>query len=207
MRVAVRLISNEAADSIHLSCCRIHVLAFHFLESPAFRDNEGLVQLYALSCAFTDDIIREHRKRPIIDFFTVFVERTVMLAVTCVLKIHRSELAPYIDLVAGEKAYFAAIRVHRQTSLENDDIGARGFSILSQLWTSPNTFRKSNGRLESLDTHIRSRLSMSVVFDCFWWWREEFAGHTSPYLDESRRTSKHLRPVRWPSPPTDCDDL
>jgi transcriptional regulatory protein LEU3 len=25
---------------------------------------------------------------------------------------------------------------------------------------------------------------MSVVFDCFWWWRAEFGGQSNPYPDE-----------------------
>ena len=28
---------------------------------------------------------------------------------------------------------------------------------------------------------------MSIVFDCFWWWREEFAGQVSPYGDSSHQ--------------------
>ena len=111
-----------------------------------------------------------------------------MLAALSIFKIYRSKLGPFVDLSAGEKAYFSAIRFSRQASLENDDLEARGVSILSQLWTSQVVFQRSNGQVDSLGTRIRTRLSMSVVFDCFWWWKEEFAGQSSPYNEDAQGT-------------------
>lgn len=34
---------------------------------------------------------------------------------------------------------------------------------------------------------------MSIVFDCFWWWREEFAAQPSPYRDDSELHSTHAQ--------------
>jgi transcriptional regulatory protein LEU3 len=35
---------------------------------------------------------------------------------------------------------------------------------------------------------------MSVIFDCFWWWRAEFGGQSNPYQDqgESREINDAL---------------
>jgi hypothetical protein len=167
-------------------------LSFYFLDHLTSEHEEGLVQLYTLACNFFEDIMNQDTSTRVVELCMMFVERTVMLAAISILKIYRSKLAPFIDLNAGERAYFSAIRFLRQTSLENDDLGARGVSILSQLWTSQNVFRRPNGQHDSLATRIRSRLSMSVVFDCFWWWREEFAGQVSPYNEESRHASMFI---------------
>ena len=96
-------------------------------------------------------------------------------------------MVAFVDVDAGQKAYFAAILFFRKSSLESDDLCARAAGILTQLWTSNNVFKCSNGRIESLGTRIRSRLSMSIVFDCFWWWKEEFLGQASPYTDDSQQ--------------------
>ena len=103
------------------------------------------------------------------------------LAAFIILKVSRSCLAGRVDLRTGEKAYFTTIVSLRESSLENDDIYARGSMILKQLWTSTQVFRGPDGVVDGLSLRIRTRLSMSVVFDCFWWWREEFQGKISPY--------------------------
>ncbi|KAB5560325.1 hypothetical protein GE09DRAFT_962033 [Coniochaeta sp. 2T2.1] len=180
---------SDPKDVATLGCCRIHILAFYFLDHVTSQHEQGLVQLYTTACNFLEDATNQHLTTRLAELCTMFVERTVMLAALSVFKIYRSNLAPYIDVNAGEKAFFSAIRFCRQASLENDDLGARGVSILSQLWTSQNVFRRPNGQVDSLGTRIRTRLSMSVVFDCFWWWREEFAGQSSPYSEDARRMS------------------
>lgn len=113
-----------------------------------------------------------------------------MLAAFTILKIHRSELAPHLDLQAGEQAYFAAIFFAREESLQNNDLSARAASILGQLWNSQSIFKNKNGTVDSLTSRISSRLSMSTLFDCLWWWRQEFGGLGNPY--ENRQQSKIL---------------
>ncbi|CAM1507621.1 Fc.00g072620.m01.CDS01 [Cosmosporella sp. VM-42] len=176
----------SAMNTIYLHCSRLHILTYYFFESPASPDKEGMVRLHTVSCNLIEDIIAQDQKDHLVEICPQFIEKAVTLAALSILKIQRSELVPLVDLSAGEKAYFSAILFCRGSSLENDDLGARGVSILSQLWTSQNIFKRSDGRVESLGTRIRSRLSMSIVFDCFWWWREEFAGQISPYRDDSQ---------------------
>jgi hypothetical protein len=53
--------------------------------------------------------------------------------------------------------------------------------ILAQLWTSKGIFRESDGTNDSLLLRCRNRLGMSLIFDCFRWWRQTFAGLPDPY--------------------------
>ncbi|KAK7757120.1 hypothetical protein SLS62_000667 [Diatrype stigma] len=182
-------------------------LTYHFLE-PAGRppDREGLLRLYAVACSFIQQVeaaLRngdgdregegsQNHQRPPPELLTTFVERTLTLAAICILKVQRSSaLARFADLGAGETAYFSAILLVRgRASVANDDLGARAASILGQLWTSRKVFVSSSRRdgggavLDGLETKTRGRLSMSVVFDSFWWWREEFDGRPNPYKDD-----------------------
>ena len=35
---------------------------------------------------------------------------------------------------------------------------------------------------------------MSVIFDCFWWWRAEFGGQSNPYPDQEDSRETHGAP-------------
>lgn len=142
-----------------------------------------MLHLYSAACSFIETAVVEDERVKFTETCPVFIERTISLAAFTILKIRRSSLAQYIDVEAGEKAYFSAILLCRRASLQSDDISARAATIMTQLWNSKIIFRQADGRVQSLMTRIRSRLSLSIVFDCFWWWREEFAGQPSPYQD------------------------
>lgn len=126
-----------------------------------------------------------------------------LLAAFIILKISRSCLAGRVDLRAGEKAYFATILEFRESSLGNDDLCARGAMVLGQLWSSTRVFRRPDGAVDGLALRIRSRLSMGIVHDCFWWWREEFQGKANPYNAQSTPPSDGL----FDQPGTRCQRL
>ena len=112
---------------------------------------------------------------------TIFVSKLLHLAACTVLRLSRSHLSQNLDLTRGRTLYFFVILFHRRLSLQNNDTASRSTVILTQCWTSPNMFKQCDGSIDSLTLRCRSRLSMSVVFDCYWWWRQEFAGQSDPY--------------------------
>lgn len=176
-------------DSIYYQCYRLYLLAYHFLIAAAFRKLEGFISLYAVACNLVNTVCqRSAVDENVAKIAPAFIHKTMMLAACTILKIHRSELAPHLDLEAGEQAYFASIVFAREGSLQSNDLSARGATIFSQLWNSQKIFRGKDGRIDSLSSRISSRLSTSIVFDCLWWWRQEFGGSGNPY--ESRRQSK-----------------
>lgn len=176
-------------DLLFAQSYRLHLLTYHFFERINDDNHSGFVQIHSAACSFLETLAAETKKSEISESCPVFIERTVTLAAFSILKICRSNLANHFKPEMSENAYFGAILFSRRASLQNDDLGARGVALMSQLWTSKHIFQHADGSMHSLGTRIRSRLSMSVVFDCFWWWREEFAGQPSPYHDESPETS------------------
>lgn len=163
----------------------MHLLAYYFFEHPENPNQAGMLHLYSAACSFIETAVAEDERVELTETCPVFIERTISLAAFTILKISRSSLSQHIDAEAGEKAYFSAILLCRRASLQSDDISARAATIMTQLWNSKIIFRQADGRVQSLRTRIRSRLSLSIVFDCFWWWREEFAGQPSPYQDQA----------------------
>jgi hypothetical protein len=106
------------------------------------------------------------------------------LAGFIILKLVRSPYAQHFDLAAGEQAYFQAVNVCKAMSIQHNDLCARAAAIMTSLWGSQRVFKRKDGRVESLGLRLRTRLSMSVSFDMFWYWREEFGNMLNPYSDD-----------------------
>lgn len=172
-------------DTIYLHCYRIHLLAYHFLDCPS-PNNDGLISLYIISCKLFESLTSQDESTGFSRACPEFIYKTTLLAAISILKIQKSELVRHVNSASGEKAYFSAIYLCQRASFQSNDLGARGVTILGQMWTSKNMYRQPDGRVDSLSTRIRSRLSMSVVFDSFWWWRVEFNGQTSPYPEQNQ---------------------
>ncbi len=151
---------------------------------------EGLTELFSIARMVIDNVMALDQTQICAVSSTAYIHRSVILSAFTILKISKSLLKPYLDLESGKKSYFFAIALLRMNSLENDDLSAMGAMILTQLWTSSKIFRRANGAMSSLRLSVRSRMTMSVVFDCFWWWREEFGGRPSPFRDEEDYTAK-----------------
>lgn len=69
------------------------------------------------------------------------------------------------------RALFSAINICKEVSTVNNDVPAKTCEILSKLWSSTKIYRDEDGDYVQ-PLHIRNRLTMSVVFDCLWWWRK-----------------------------------
>ncbi|KAF3056517.1 Regulatory protein LEU3 [Daldinia childiae] len=177
--------------TIYLYCYRIHLLSYHFLDCPS-PNHDGLINLYIISCKLFESLTSQDESTEFSRACPEFIYKTTLLAAISILKIQKSELVCHVNSASGEKAYFSAIYLCQRASFQSDDLGARGVTILGQMWTSKNMYRRPDGRIDSLSTRIRSRLSMSIVFDSFWWWRVEFNGQTSPYPEQNQISSVQL---------------
>lgn len=173
---------TDLSDLLQLNCARIHILAFHFFADPttAEPDAEGLSRFYSHCINVIEAATALTEK----SYFSFSMDRSITLAGFVILKLVRSQLAPHLDLAAGEKAFFQAVQFLQNVSLQPGDIFQRTARIMSDLWGSNKVFRQKNGQIESLGLRLRTRLGMSVSYDMFWYWREEFSNMQNPYNGE-----------------------
>ncbi|KAH8722752.1 hypothetical protein GQ44DRAFT_351211 [Phaeosphaeriaceae sp. PMI808] len=170
-------------DNLQLNCARIHILAFHFFAHPTNPgpDRENLVRFYSLCIKVITGVTALLQQ----SYFSFSMDRSITLAGFVILKLVRSPvIAPYLDLAAGEIAFFQAVQFLKSVSLQPGDIYVRTALIMSDLWASHKVFRKKNGQVESLGLRVRTRLGMSISYDMFWYWREEFDNIKNPYSGE-----------------------
>jgi transcriptional regulatory protein LEU3 len=164
----------------------VHIMSFHFFAHGANLDEDGMSRFFSL-CVSTIQMATMMAQQ---SFFASvsqsFVDRTVTLAGFSILKLCRSPLAQHLDLASGEQAFFQAVQFTKNVSMQAGDIGMRTAHIMNDLWNSTRVFRRKDGRIDSLSLRLRTRLSMSVSYDMFWYWREEFGNMQNPYDGEDK---------------------
>ncbi|KAF2659801.1 C6 zinc finger domain-containing protein [Lophiostoma macrostomum CBS 122681] len=196
--------SPSEMDTFQLNCARIHVLSFHFFASPSSPvgpDMESLGRLFSLCISTLGTATTLCQNTNFITQCPSFVDRTMTLTGFAILRLVRSPLAQHLSLTAGEQAFFQAVQFSKNMSLQNNDLGARAAAILMNLWSSNKVFRRRDGHVEPLGLRLRTRLSMSVSFDMFWYWREEFGNLSNPYNGEDTNTSVQSKSATQPATP------
>lgn len=95
------------------------------------------------------------------------------------LKILNSFFVTSIDFEYGRRLFSDTIAAIRQISVKTNDLASRLAEVLAQLWRSSGAGSRQaqnvNGNADSsLQLKVKCRMSMSLVYDSVWRWREEF---------------------------------
>jgi len=147
-------------------------MAFYFFEPRPTINMEGLVRTWGVALGLVDTLMELDRRINYISYWPAMSERTATLTAIIILRIVRSSIAHHFDVERGERAFFSIVGAFKKASLQPGDLRTRACAILSQLWADQDVFRYPDGHIDSLRTRIRSRLSMSLVFDCFLWYKD-----------------------------------
>ncbi|KAI9706999.1 MAG: hypothetical protein M1820_004587 [Bogoriella megaspora] len=175
---------DKACNRLVQLHARLSIRAFHFfLESEALK-KPGTLQVFTIACQLIDIHTSLDALQNWTSWTPHYFARMMLLAAYCILRIVKSELRSCINAKRGEEMFFQAVNLTKNRSTQVNDLDSRNALILRQLWTSHRAFTKRDGTLNGLHLHLKSRLVMSVVFDCFWWWRAEFAGQNFPYAEK-----------------------
>lgn len=153
----------------------------HFFESCEQLDPANLGRLDITSCATINLMHDLDTSSALISSSTFYLFHSLLLAATNMLRLLRG-LAPQSqqDYKRGEETFFLAVTLMTRMSIANDDLPGRCSDLLSKLWTSEKLFRRADGSLAP-EIRIRTRLAMSPLVDCLWWYREEFRVQRNVY--------------------------
>ncbi|KAJ6256427.1 hypothetical protein Dda_8928 [Drechslerella dactyloides] len=163
-----------------------------------------IINLYNAAEALVTHILKvEADTSKVIDYCPVYIYQMFTCAAFTMLKVIRSSyFNRYLDVEAGVKGFNDALGGLRNISVADNDLPARMSDVLTQLWecntlgldrastTAGSVDGSVSGAIsvtereevteggETLhagwDLRIRSRMSMSVVYDSLWKWREQF---------------------------------
>ena len=108
-----------------------------------------------------------------------YILQMIIAAGFTLLKLLNSFFADGGKLAHGRDLFLKTIKAIRTISVATNDLPSRLAEVLAQLWKSGGSgLRAGHGQAKSMENSlqlkVRCRMSMSLVYDSVWRWREEF---------------------------------
>ena len=113
------------------------------------------------------------------------------------LKLLNSFFAKNVDIEYGRNLFNRTIQAIRSIGVFPNDLPNRLAEVLAQLWRSSGagsrrSIQTNDSADSSLQLKVKCRMSMSLVFDSVWRWREEFQAQGRDNLE--------CMPTLYPTP-------
>ncbi|ETN39952.1 uncharacterized protein HMPREF1541_06179 [Cyphellophora europaea CBS 101466] len=175
-------------ERYYLICAELQIVAFHLLGPKGSFQESKIIKMHELACSAIDILDNLDSVQSWAVDAPSNALKYLTLAGFTLLKLSRCHMRDRLDLAQGKMAYFTAMAIFKKAAVETDDSIGRLPKIMTQLWTSKNIFKKADGSTDALSLRCGSRLAMSIVYDCYWWWRSEFAGMPNPYEERDHNT-------------------
>ncbi|SLM39609.1 c6 transcription factor [Lasallia pustulata] len=172
-------------NSLYLRAAYLHLRLSALFDSPTSKDyRSDLLALWLSATSFLECALTlESAAGPILTYSTNYIMQMIVAAGFTLLKLLNSFFANHVDLEYGKNLFNRTIWAIRTISVSMNDLPSRLAEVLAQLWrgggagslVASGNERGAGGSVDgSLMLKVRCRMSMSLVFDSVWRWREEF---------------------------------
>ena len=174
-----------ALSGLHTAAATLHLRLFILFE-PSWSTNYlvDLTELYLAAISFLDHVFNLANKGYSIKYATNYVMQMLLAAGYTLHRLLNSFFASLVSEEDGKGYFRRAIRTIREMSLLHNDLPTRLAEVLAQLWrtqvnaNAAQTNRTASTETSNIDTSlqlkVRCRMSMSLVYDSVWRWREIF---------------------------------
>ncbi|ORY05917.1 hypothetical protein BCR34DRAFT_604371 [Clohesyomyces aquaticus] len=174
----IESIGSEVSDinRFYISAARLHLQSFALFDEPSSDSYiNRILSLYYMAASLIQQTLDADRaSSSMIRCCPFFVYQTFVSASFIVLKVLKNNyFSSFIDIQSGRTLFHASITAIRRMSLECNDLPARLGDVLGYLWSDATPNLVSRPGKGGLQLQIRSRMSMSVVYDSLWRWREQ----------------------------------
>ncbi len=172
-----------AITTLFLRSAGLHFRLFAFFDSPnSLQYLKDLLALWLSTCSFLECAFSlEISAGGLLIYSPNYVLQMIIAAAFTLLKLLNSFFASHIDVVYGRSLFTSAIQAIRSISVRTNDLPSRLAEVLAQLWRASGAgsrqLNNGNANIDnSLQLKVKCRMSMSLVYDSLWRWREEFQG-------------------------------
>jgi len=199
---------NVAVDLLYLHSALLHLRLTTFFDPPISSTYQtDLTSLYIAVTTYLralfdlpDDLSvpqsktgegRSSRSSGPLLYATNYVMQMVLAAGFTLMKLLNSFFSNSVENIKGRDTFNQTVEALRSMSVEANDLPQRVAEVLVQLWqASGSGKRRSFDRAmggnkseinDSLQIKVRCRMSMSLVYDSIWRWKEKYG--TSRNLD------------------------
>ena len=181
---------DSSITLLHLRAAGLHLRLFAFFNPPGSQQyHSDLMALWLATTSFLDAAF--NLTTPVgnlLEYSTNYILQMITAAGFALLKLLNSFFASHINFEYGRSLFTRTIRAIRSISVRTNDLPSRLAEVLAQLWRASGAGSRqfSNGAMSidnSLQLKVKCRMSMSLVFDSIWRWREEFPAKGKGNLD------------------------
>jgi hypothetical protein len=148
-----------------------------FFDDPSAKDyRERLLSLYVATTSFLEVAMNlETEVGPVLSYTPYYVYQMMVAAGCTLLKLCKSFFAAHIDMEYTKNLFNRTIWAVRSVSVSNNDLPERLAEVLAQMWRLGGAPQATSGADvdDSLRLRVRCRMSMSLLFDSVWRWRED----------------------------------
>jgi hypothetical protein len=183
--------------NLHLKAAGFHLRLSAFFDSSSTQGYmDDLMGLWRANVAFLD-LLFELESPPqadkmtggILRYATNYILQMIIAGGFTLLKLLSSFFVREIEFERGRQLFHRTINIIRSMSVINNDLPWRLAELMVQMWNGARVEQRSQQQQQlnngsgpeartvvddSLQLKVRCRMSMSLVFDCVWRWREEF---------------------------------
>jgi hypothetical protein len=114
---------------------------------------------------------------PVLSYTPYYVYQMMVAGACTLLKLCKSFFASHIDMEYSRSLFTRTIWAIRGVSVSSNDLPERLAEVLAQMWRMGNQHQKTSATTAEMDDSlmlkVRCRMSMSLLFDSVWRWRED----------------------------------
>ena len=164
---------------LYLRAANLHLHLSAFFDDPAAKDyRERLLSLYVATTSFLEVAMNlETEVGPVLSYTPYYVYQMMVAGGCTLLKLSKSFFAAHIDMEYTKNLFNRTIWAVRGVSVSSNDLPERLAEVLAQMWRlggGPQRPTTSNADVDdTLRLKVRCRMSMSLLFDSVWRWRED----------------------------------
>jgi hypothetical protein len=150
-----------------------------FFDDPSAKDyRERLLSLHTATVTFLEAALNlETSVGPVLSYTPYYFYQMMLAGAFTLLKLCKSFFAAHIDLEYSKNLFNRTIWAIRGISVSNNDLPERLAEVLAQMWRLGGTPTQRPASAaepdDSLQLKVRCRMSMSLLYDSVWRWRED----------------------------------
>lgn len=197
-----------AVSTIYLRAANLHLRLSAFFDSPSSNDyHTDLFALWHSTTSFLEAAFNINSNLGnLLVYSTNYILQMIIAAGFSLLKLLNSFFAGHVDVEYGRNLFNRTIQAIRSISVFTNDLPNRLAEVLAQLWRSSKagssrSVPTNDNTDSSLQLKVKCRMSMSLVFDSVWRWREEFQAQGRGNLECISQSPPAPQLFPFPSPP------
>ena len=164
---------SSVVQLIYLRCAQLHLRLYSLFDMPSTpKYITSVLSLYESCQALLGLLLTPGED--ILSYCPNYVFQMTSASGFVILKLVQSPATEYVDAAASKSLFNSAILAVRSMSVSNNDLPGRLAEVLAQLKARGNRAARNKTDWQILQLNVRSRMSMSIVFDSLWEWRRGF---------------------------------